>query len=123
MGMSLSAYTCVGAIIQSQDFKENNKILSEEELDDKYEGYISEYFYTILESLGVTVGTTGYSAGYGDEEIIATLDNTVSEAYYGATEVDMSVLTKKNVQILKDKLDEAGIKYESVGIFVYPTYG
>ena len=122
MGMSLNAYVCVGAIIQTDEFRENDNIISEEELEDEYEGYMTEYFYSILEPLGMSVNHTGYYEGY-DGEIIVVLDNTSSSAYYGAGPVNVEVLTQENIDILDEKLTRAGIKYEAIGIFVYPTYG
>ena len=123
MGMSLSAYVCVGAIIQTEDFRENDNIISEEELEDKYDGYISEYLYSILEPLGMSLDYTGYPDIWNDSEILVTLNSTISEGYYGAGLVNTDVLTQKNIDILAEKLKQASIKYESIGIFVYPTYG
>ena len=122
MSMSLTAYVCVGAIIQTEEFRKNDKLISEEELEDKYEGYIAEYFYEILEPLGMTVEHTGYYEGY-DGEILAVLEGTISSGYYGAEPVTVEVLTQENIDILAEKLKQAGIKYENIGIFVYPTYG
>ena len=122
MGMSLAAYVCVGAIVQTDDFRKNDSIISEEELEEKYEGSIAEYLYSILEPLGMSVDHTGYYEGY-DGKTIITLDGTISSGNYGAEPVNVEVLTQENIDILGEKLTQAGIKYESIGIFVYPTYG
>ena len=120
--MSLDAYVCVGAIVQTEEFRKNDNIISEAELEDKYEGSIAEYFYSILEPLGMSVNHTGCYDGY-DGEIIVALDGTISSGYYGAEPVNVEVLTQENIDILDEKLKQAGIKYEAIGIFVYPTYG
>jgi len=123
MGMSLNAYVCVGAIIQSEDFRENESLVSEEELEEKYDGYLSEYFYALLEPFGIGIEYTGYMDSYVDSELIVYLANTVSSGYYGAGKVDMTELREQNIGILKEKLKSVGITYSDIGIFVFPIYG
>jgi hypothetical protein len=122
MGMSLDAKICVGAIVQSANFNKNNNIVSEEILEEKYEGMLSEYLYEILENDGMSVDYPVYSDVFSDNTLLVYLNDTDSNAYYDAEKADISVLTQENIDILKEKLNKHNIKYEDIGIYLYTTY-
>lgn len=122
MGMSLDATICIGAVVDTDEYSENRNIISEEILEDKYEGYISEYLYELLEDLS-EVDIVG--AGYEGRDTIVYLEGTITSTYYAAEAVDMDKLEdyKTKITNLKIILAKYNIKYQEIGVLLFPYYG
>jgi len=120
--MSLYANICVGAIIDRETLGELvARFLDEDAFDEYYGGYYADFLSDLFDGLGISADIPGYSDG--TDEIVLVLDETMDNSYYGAEIIDVKVLTTENIDKLKFILDFLDIKYETVGILLYPTYG
>ena len=74
----------------------------------------------MFDGLGISADVPGH---YDGEEIVLVLDKTAENSYWGAEDISTKELNRKNISELKFILNFLDIKYESVGVLLYPTYG
>lgn len=113
MGMSLTAYIGIGTIISESDIE-----VDEDLLEDKYEGYKSEYLYDILSS-GIRIEKT-----YSDaEEIVLYLESTVQSADWTPEYVNRAKLNIAKATLeLRDILNKHNIKHGLIELILMPYY-
>jgi hypothetical protein len=119
MGMDIDAYLVVGAIINILKNEDNIKI-SEEEYQEIYEGYLSEYLYEKLIDKGISIFKTNeYS-----EELIVYKEKAITSTSWDATIVDMETYSNfdNDLNEVIDALNELDIEIEKAGMILFPYY-
>ena len=119
MGIDVEAFIAIGAVVRIPDEDLNEKFIIEnqEMLDEKYDGYFSEYIYDITENTEFTVAQAGTSE---HQTILIVFKDSVQRAEWEPTLVNIKKYY--SIPYLEKWLKERNIEYTDIGLLLYPYF-